>query len=211
MASPQRSTSQFVPFILVSLVTLVFMIWAMRQCSENDSDYAMIEEQNTREDYLERRDSILRDSIRKLQAAQAQATPAESLLSDAEQEALAREAALLRARTQPLLGDSAGVGTTPGRTPRQIVIQKETTLYSTIDGLNVRVQPQLGAPVIGRLSLYEAVTYMNETTDSLYQIDLGDITPTAPWVKVKMSNGQQGWVYGAGVDYYKYKLEGVLN
>ncbi|THH37659.1 SH3 domain-containing protein [Neolewinella litorea] len=209
MASPQRSTSQFVPFILVSLVTLVFMIWAMRRCNENDSDYAMIEEQATREDYLERRDSILRDSIRKLQAAQALATPAESLLSDAEQEALAREAALLRARTQPLPGDSVNV--VPGRTPRQIVVQKETTLYSTIDGLNVRVQPRLGAAVIGRLSLYEPVTFMNETTDSLYQIDLGEITPTAPWVKIRMSNGQQGWVYGAGVDYYKYKLEGVLN
>lgn len=207
MATPQRSTSQFVPFILVSLVTLFFMIWAMRRCNENDSDYAMIEEQATREDYLERRDSILRDSIRKLQAAQAQAGPAESLLSDAEQEALAREAAILRARTQPLPGDSASAG----RPSRQIVIEKETTLYSTIDGLNVRVQPRLGAAVIGRLSLYEPVTYMNETTDSLYQIDLGEITPTAPWVKVRMSNGKQGWVYGAGVDYYKYKLEGVLN
>ena len=204
-----RSTSQLVPFILVSLVTLIFMIWAMRQCNENGNDYAMIEEQETREDYLERRDSLLRDSIRKLREAQVGVGPAESLLSDAEQEALAREAALLRARTQPLPGDS--IVYAPGQGPRRIVVQKETTLYSTIDGLNVRVQPRLGAAVIGRLGLYEPVTYMNEVTDSLYQIDLGEVTPTAPWVKIRLKDGKQGWVYGAGVDFYKYKLEGVLN
>ncbi|WP_238750851.1 SH3 domain-containing protein [Neolewinella maritima] len=204
---PARSTSQLVPFVIVSLVTLFFMLWAMRRCSANDSDYAMIEERNTREDYLERRDSLLRDSIRKLQAAAVLGTPGESLLSEAEQEVLAREAALLRARTQPMPGDS---GVYVGR-PARVVVEKETTLYSTIDGLNVRVQPALGAPILARLKLYEPVTYMNEVTDSLYTIDLGDITPTEPWVKVRLQDGKLGWVYGAGVRYYKYKLEGVLN
>ena len=209
MATQKRSNSQWVPFVMVSLVTLFFMIWAMRQCNENDGDYAMLEEQETREEYLERRDSILRDSIQKLRAAQERATPAESLLSDAEQERLAREAALLRARTQPLPGDSTFRA--PGPAGRQVVLQKETTLYSTIDGLNVRVQPKLGAAIIGRLSLYEPVTYMNEVTDSLFTIDLGDIEPTEPWVKIRLENGKQGWVYGAGVSYYKYRLEGVIN
>lgn len=206
---PARSTPQLVPFVLVSLVTLFFMIWAMRRCSANDGDYAMLEERNTREDYIERRDSLLRDSIRKLQAAAALATPSESLLSEAEQEVLAREAALLRARTQPMPGDSLVVA--PGSRPATVVVQNQTTLYSTIDGLNVRVQPSLGAPIIARLQLYEPVTYMNEVTDSLHTIDLGDITPTEPWVKVRLQDGKLGWVYGAGVRYYKYKLEGVVN
>ena len=209
MATQKRPSSQWVPFVLVSLVTLFFMIWAMRQCNENDSDYAMREEQETREEYLERRDSILRDSIRKLREAQPMVSAAESLLSDAEQERLAREAALLRARTQPLPGDSATY--LPGQVNRPVVVRKETTLYSTIDGLNVRVQPKLGAPIIGRLKLYEPVTYMNEVTDSLFTIDLGDIEPTEPWVKIRLESGKQGWVYGAGVSFYKYKLEGVIN
>ena len=209
MATQKRPSTQWVPFVLVSLVTLVFMIWAMRQCNENDSDYAMREEQETREDYLERRDSILRDSIRKLREAQPTVSAAESLLSDAEQERLAREAALLRARTQPLPGDSATF--LPGQVNRPVVVRKETTLYSTIDGLNVRVQPKLGAPIIGRLSLYEPVTYMNEVTDSLYTINLGEVEPTEPWVKIRLESGKQGWVYGAGVSFYKYKLEGVIN
>ena len=210
MASQKRSTPQLVPFVIVSLVTLFFMIWAMRQCSANDSDYAMIEEQTTREDYLERRDSILRDSIRRLLESQDPGEGGNVLLSEAQQEAMAREAALLRARTQPLPGDSLGY-VAVGRMPQQIVVQKETTLYSTIDGLNVRVRPELGAPIVGRLTLYAPVTFMNEVTDSLYQIDLGDITPTEPWVKVRLKDGTVGWVYGAGVRYYKYKLEGVLN
>lgn len=204
MASPPtRSTSQLLPFIVVSVVTLIFMIYAMRRCSAGDGDYAMIEERSTRESYLERRDSILRDSIRRLQEAAALATPEESLLSEAEQEVLAREAALLRARTQNIGGD-----TTFRRPP---VVRKETVLYSTIDGLNVRVKPELGTAVIGRLGLYEPVTFMGEVTDSTYRISLGTITPNAPWVKVRMKNGKLGWVYGAGVDYYKYRLEGVIN
>ena len=209
MANSKSSNSQLIPFVIVSLVTLFFMLWAMRRCSANDGDYAMIEERQTREGYIERRDSILRDSIRKLQQAAALATPEASLLSEAEQEILSREAALLRARTQPLPGDSTAyrAGGSTGR----VVVEKETTLYSTIDGLNVRVRPQLGTAVIGRLSLYEPVTFMGEVTDSLYEIDLGDVTPNEPWVKVKMKNGQLGWVYGAGVRYYKFKLEGVLN
>ncbi|WP_116108415.1 SH3 domain-containing protein [Lewinella sp. IMCC34191] len=209
MATPKRTSTQWFPFVIVSLVTLLFMVWAMRQCNANDGDYAMIEEQETREDYLERRDSILRDSIRKLREAQPRVSAAESLLSDAEQERLAREAALLRARTQPLPGDS--VAYLPGQVNRAVVVQKETTLYSTIDGLNVRVQPKLGAPIIGRLGLYEPVTYMNEVTDSLFTINLGDVTPTEPWVKIRLESGKQGWVYGAGVSFYKYKLEGVIN
>jgi hypothetical protein len=208
MPAPRRSTTQWVPFVIVSLLTLGFMVWAMRQCSANDGDYAMIEERTTREDYLERRDSILRDSIRKLQATRVQLDPADALLTDAEREALAREAALLRARTQPLPGDSTVY--VPGR-PTQLVVQKETTLYSTIDGLNVRTRPGLGNPVIGRLKLYEPVAFANEVTDSLYRIDLGEVTPTAPWVKIRLADGRLGWVYGAGVDYYKYRLEGVIN
>ena len=205
MATKQRNNSQLVPFAVVSLVTLVFMIYAMRRCSENDGDYAMIEERTNRESYLERRDSILRDSIDKLRLEAVLATPEASLLSEAEQEVLAREAALLRVRTQALTGD-----TTFARNP-QLTVQKETTLYSTIDGLNVRVRPQLGAAVIGRLKLYEPVTFMNEVTDSTYRIDLGEVTPDEPWVKIRMAGGKLGWVYGAGVRYYKFRLEGVVN
>ena len=50
---------------------------------------------------------------------------------------------------------------------------------------------------------------MNEVTDSTFQINLGKEVADEPWVKVRSKKGHVGWVYGAGVDYYKYKRPGV--
>ncbi|MEL7163504.1 MAG: hypothetical protein AAFN92_22290, partial [Bacteroidota bacterium] len=65
--------------------------------------------------------------------------------------------------------------------------------------------------IVARIPLYEEVFFLGEVTDSLYQIDLGEVTPTAPWVRIKLKDGKQGWVYGAGVSYYKFRLAGVVN
>lgn len=81
-------------------------------------------------------------------------------------------------------------------------------LYVTIDGLNLRDQPNLQGKVLTSLKLFEEVTFMGEVTDSTEQINLGGITPDEPWVKVQ-GRGHIGWVYGAGVEYYKKKLEGA--
>lgn len=81
-------------------------------------------------------------------------------------------------------------------------------LYVTIDGLNLRDQPNLNGKVLTSLKLYEEVAFMGEVTDSTEQINLGEITPDEPWVKVS-GRGHVGWVYGAGVEYYKKKLEGA--
>ncbi len=83
-----------------------------------------------------------------------------------------------------------------------------TPLYVTIDGLNMRDQPNLNGKVLTSLKLYEEVAFMGEVTDSTEQINLGEITPDEPWIKVS-GRGHVGWVYGAGVEYYKKKLEGA--
>jgi alpha-D-ribose 1-methylphosphonate 5-triphosphate synthase subunit PhnG len=57
--------------------------------------------------------------------------------------------------------------------------------------------------------LYDKVYFLGEMSDSLETIDLGDITTTEPWVKIVDKSGKKGWVYGAGVDYYKHELKGV--
>jgi len=186
MADKKLNNARLVPFILMSVVTLIFLIWAMQQCGGREGDYAMIAEEEARETYL---DSIRRQE----QDASIQA------------EIEARADALLRARTQPLPGDSLV------RLPAaQTVIERVTPLYSTINGLNVRSGPSLKNGVITRLPLYEEVFFTGEVTDSLYTIDLGDIEPTAPWVKIRTKGGKVGWVYGAGVSYYKFQLKGVL-
>ena len=89
--------------------------------------------------------------------------------------------------------------------------ERYTPLYITVDGMNVRNQPKLNAGVVDRLKLFDEVIFLNEVTDFQQEINLGDTTTLAPWVKVKTSKGKVGWVYGAGVNYYKTKLEGVDN
>ncbi len=91
----------------------------------------------------------------------------------------------------------------------QIIRERVTPLFVTIDGLNMRQGPNRRFGIIDRLELYEEVFFLNEVTDSSETIKLGDTTTVAPWVKVKTRKGREGWVYGAGVHYYRKKLEGV--
>lgn len=186
MANKKTNNARLVPFIIMSLLTLIFLIWAMQQCGTRDGDYAMIAEGKARETYL--------DSIRQVEQE-----------AEINAEVEARADALVRARTQPLPGDSVV------RPPAsEVIIEKVTPLYSTINGLNVRSGPSMRNGVVTRLKLYEEVIFTGEVTDSLYSIDLGEITPTAPWVRIKLKDGKEGWVYGAGVSYYKFQLKGVI-
>ena len=82
-------------------------------------------------------------------------------------------------------------------------------LYVTIDGLNFRTAPDLNSEVLRKLELFEVVFYADEITDSTYQINLGYETADEPYVKIRLATGQTGWVYGAGVNYYRKKRSGV--
>ena len=189
MAETKYNQARLIPFILMSLVTLIFLFWAMKQCDSGADNYEMVAEEKARESYL--------DSIRRVEDQAARQ-------AEIDLEAEARAKAMVRARTQPMLGDS-----TLYVSPEQVVVQKVTPLYSTINGLNVRSGPSLKNGVLARLPLFAEVEFTGEVTDSLYEIDLGEITPTAPWVQVKLPDGKVGWAYGAGLSYYKFELKGV--
>lgn len=83
-------------------------------------------------------------------------------------------------------------------------------LYVTIKNLKLRDAPELNGKLLGELPLFEEVFFMNEVTDSTQQINLGYEVANEPWVKIRTKKGQEGWVYGAGVHYYKQKRKGVL-
>ncbi|MEL6356311.1 MAG: SH3 domain-containing protein, partial [Bacteroidota bacterium] len=74
-----------------------------------------------------------------------------------------------------------------------------------------RKGPGLNYPKIDRLALFTEVEYLNEVTDSTFQINLGEVTPDEPWIKILTPTGKEGWVYGAGVNYYRRQLQGVIN
>ena len=81
--------------------------------------------------------------------------------------------------------------------------ERYTPLYVTLDNLKVRADHNLNGKVLTELKLYDEVTFLNEVTNFEQEISLGFELAKEPWVKVKTERGYVGWVYGAGVHYYK--------
>jgi hypothetical protein len=85
-----------------------------------------------------------------------------------------------------------------------------STLFVTIDGLKVRKEPGLKGATLAELRLYEPVTFLNKKTDWTQEISLGYEKVTDHWVKIRTSTGKEGWVFGAGLHFYKMKRPGVM-
>jgi Bacterial SH3 domain len=87
-----------------------------------------------------------------------------------------------------------------------VVAPSGPTLYVTIENLNLRTQPNVSGKLLGRLKLYEPVAFLNEVTETTQQVTLanGEVT-NEPWIKIRTQKGVSGWVYGAGISFYKKK------
>lgn len=82
-------------------------------------------------------------------------------------------------------------------------------LYVSIEGLKVRKSPRRDAEILESLPLFEEVYFLNEVTDSTSIVNLGKQTVSEPWVKIQTRKGRSGWVFGAGVHYYRRKHPGA--
>lgn len=179
MTQEKPSSSVKFQFILFGALLLVFFIWAGGKCSRSQDGIEA-------ERIVDTEVQTLRDSLALQEAANLEK----------------QRAATARAN------DAVSRDTIRGG-QMQIIRERSTPLFVTIEGLALREGPGLNKTIISRLKLYEEVSFMDEVTDSLYSIKLGNTTPTEPWIKVRSHKGRMGWVYGAGVDFYKRKLEGV--
>lgn len=106
---------------------------------------------------------------------------------------------------------STTVPTTASNPPKTNGTDSKTTLYTTIDGLKVRKEPGLKSETVAKLELYEPVTFLNKKTEWTQEISLGYEKVTDHWVKIRTKSGKEGWVFGAGVHYYKMKRKGVMD
>ena len=97
----------------------------------------------------------------------------------------------------------------PPPSPRNYTEASYTPLYITIQGMNVRSAPSVNSNILERLELFEEVQFLNEVTDFRDEITIGEEITNEPWVKVKTQKGKVGWIYGAGINYYKTKRPGV--
>ncbi len=87
----------------------------------------------------------------------------------------------------------------------------QSILYVTIDELKLRKTPGLKGDVVTTLKLYDAVTFLGKKSEKAEEISLGYEKVSDHWVKVRTKSGKEGWVFGAGVHYYKMKRKGVMD
>ncbi len=183
---------------LESLIVIVFLLsvalWAIAKCSESRQ-----ERRRTAEEVEELQKpqvpALKRDTIYLPQPASPAATTAETPASSPPKTTPAR---------RPTLSQTAAETAPPPSASDQY-----STLYVTIDGLNVRKEPNRHSPVIARLKLYEPVLFLNRKSEQPEEVNLGRQKVTDYWVNIRTQSGQEGWVFGAGVHYYKTKHPGV--
>ncbi len=97
----------------------------------------------------------------------------------------------------------------PTASPAAPAATNYSTLYVTIDGLNLRNAPNRHSAVIARLKLYEPVLFLNEKSEQPEEINLGREKVKEHWVRIRTQQGKEGWVFGAGLHYYPTKRPGV--
>lgn len=207
-----------------SLILFAFLIcvllWAVSKCSDKRSDLLSRDRADRveeAEDRPKRNDSI---SLRPTPAQNAPTptpTTAPQINGGATPES-APAGKLVRPTVTPVSPAPVSVKTPQQSSPTKTEAKKNetkpssdnATLFVTIDGLKLRKTPSLKGDVITTLELYEAVTFLGKKSEKQEEISLGYEKVTDYWVKVRSKSGKEGWVFGAGVHYYKMKRKGVM-
>lgn len=192
---------------LESLIILVFFgcvgLWGISKCSgkrtEIGSRLRALDEKNDQEDRPTRRDTVF---VPQKPAPTPYSVPTQTAPTLAPNTAAQRP--VVTTAPQPTTATPKQPAA-PAQGPRY------STLYVTIDGLKMRKEPNLKADVVAKLELYEAVSFLNQKTEKAEEINLGYEKVTDHWVKIRTKSGKEGWVFGAGVHYYKMKRKGVMD
>lgn len=86
--------------------------------------------------------------------------------------------------------------------PEVKIITVEPALATAwVDQLRVRSLPKFDSRVLRELSEGDTLFYLNEKTLEKTKLTLRDRTFNQPWLKVRLDNGQEGWVYGGGIRF----------
>ena len=178
--------------LVVVAFILIFIFWAGSRCKETKVQMQEAAIAEAVEDSLSEAKEPLREKT-------SSPNTLEEALRKKKEELAAAAADSAAKMTAAPVGETA--------TPAEPDYSK---LYITIDKLKIRSAPGLKSKVLGELPLFAEVYFLEEVTDSTYAISLGKEIADEPYVKIKTKRGTVGWVYGAGVNYYKKKREGVL-
>lgn len=192
-----------------SLILLVFIgciaLWGVSKCSDMRSDAVRRVRDLSEGDNEDR--PIRRDTVVLAPAPVNTERPAPAPAAAPVQHSTPAAVAPAPTPTPRPAAPAAAPGTSPSGNAAS---PKYATLYVSIDGLKLRKTPGLKGEVVATLELYEAVQFMNKKSEKPEEISLGYEKVTDHWVKVRTQSGKEGWVFGAGVHYYKMKRKGVM-
>ncbi len=190
MAPKKKNILPSIEIIIVLIFFLSFIVWAASKCNATKDLY--------QEQAMEEEGSSIDSATEN--------TANTSLVPNATNPADPNATAQTSPTTTPIGSSPSPSPATPALTTSRSSVYA-TKLYVSIDGMNMRRGPSLDSAIMLKMPLFEELTFMNEVTDSTQLISLGDEMANEPWVKVKSKKGHIGWVYGAGVHYYKRKRQ----
>ncbi len=194
--------------MLILLAFLVCMaLWAASKCSARRADSIrriLDTEDPNSEERPAKRDTVVLQSAPKMPAKEIAEDPAVPPVTQSPPPQSAPKPGAIPKR--PTLTNEISQPPPPSSNTSTSGV----TLFVTIDGLKVRKEASLKSETLAELKLYEPVTFLNKKTEWTQEISLGYEKVTDHWVKVRTQSGKEGWVFGAGVHYYKMKRQGVL-
>lgn len=184
--------------IVIGVFCFAFLVWAWSKCSDKKSEMARRnaseEEQDERPAAAKIRDTVVVQPVQVQPAPQPQPAPQQTVGGHV----VARPGSQTGAATTPQTASGAS-------NPAAPTVEKRTVLYSKIDGLKVRKEPGLKSGTVDKLKMHEEVYFLSQKTDWEEELSLAAGTPAVKdhWVKIRTKRGREGWVFGAGVHYYK--------
>lgn len=199
--------------LIITVFILCIALWAVSKCSSKRSQIA----QTMRETLDDEERPVRRDTVYVPQPApqtpapQPQTAPPPQTYTAPPTTPgvlpkLQNQPAQTATQPAPATQTAAPAGTAVTTNPNS----KYGTLYVTIDGLKMRKTPGLKGDLVTKLDLYEQVYFLNKKSEKTETISLGYEKVTDYWVKIRTKSGKEGWVFGAGVHYYKMKRKGVI-
>ncbi|MBK8556340.1 MAG: SH3 domain-containing protein [Lewinellaceae bacterium] len=207
--------------LIISIFFIAVGIWAIEKCSSKRADVVKrVQEFAASDEDKPERPATKETTLPKPDNKPAPAPTTEPSAPVAEEAAPSTTPTPAKSAGVPKLkqvSEGAATASTPAatsaaptaRTPA--ATSDGTTLYVTIDGLKMRKEPGLKGDLVAKLKLNEPVTFLNKKTEWTQEISLGYEKVTDHWVKIRTKSGKEGWVFGAGLHYFKMKRGGVMD
>ncbi len=197
--------------LVIAVFFLCVALWAISKCSSKRVQTARSNRAELEEEDIERPQK--RDTV---YVPQPQAQPQPEVQPQTHSTPPAPRSGIPKLENTPAEVTPAAAAARPTLTndpppaKTEVEAKKYSTLFVTIDGLNMRKLPNRKSPLVTRLDFYDQVYFLNKKSEKPEEINLGLEKVTDYWVNVRTKSGKEGWVFGAGVHYYKIKRKGVL-